>query len=183
MNNSSTFITSNTSILGVNMRNTSISSISSYEVTRDSIVLFLYLITAVLAIIGNVFVCLVVYKKANLRSTTYKLVVNMAVSDIIGGLSIPLQWLFCATFLLDKGVFAQRVCGTLKSIANSLILCVDVYDDCYSCRSLSTYLSSAFTQNECTFADNCYMAFVADVHVYHFILVAYTRALLTDPGQ
>ena len=87
----------------------------SPEEVRDWFVLALYLITAILAIVGNIFVCLVVYNKKSLRSTTYKLMVNMAISDIMGGLLIPSQWLFCSTYLLDSGLTAQRFCGLSKS--------------------------------------------------------------------
>ena len=85
------------------------------EVGRDWFVLFLYLITSILAIIGNIFACLVVHKKKKMRSTTYTLIVNMAISDIIGGLVIPLQWIFCSTVLLNKGVVAHGFCLLFKS--------------------------------------------------------------------
>lgn len=108
----------NGSIVAMDSKNGNVSSdrpvMPSVEV-RDWFVLTLYLITAVVAIFGNLFVCLVVQNKKNLRSTTYKLLVNMAISDIIGGLVIPSQWLFCWTYLLDSGPTAQRFCGLSKS--------------------------------------------------------------------
>jgi hypothetical protein len=90
-------------------------SLSSNEEARDWIVLFLYLITTIAAIVGNIFVCLVIYNKKNLRSTTYILILNMAISDIIGGLVIPGQWLFCSYYILEMGVIGHRVCGIFKS--------------------------------------------------------------------
>ena len=98
------------------MNNVSIASVSSYEVTRDWIVLLLYFITAIIAIFGNIFVCLVIYNNKKLRSTTYLLILNMAISDIIGGLVIPGQWLFCSTYILESGYFWQRMCGISKSM-------------------------------------------------------------------
>ncbi|XP_054168920.1 G-protein coupled receptor 83-like [Oppia nitens] len=83
---------------------------------RDWIILSMYFLTFLLALIGNIFICLVIYNKKKLRSTTYKLIVNMAISDIIGGIVIPGQWLFCSTYLLDNGSFNHRLCGLSKSL-------------------------------------------------------------------
>ncbi|CAG2109880.1 unnamed protein product [Medioppia subpectinata] len=101
----------------VTIGNNTIADDTAYEDdSRDWIVLVLYLITSILAIVGNAFICVVVYRKKHFRSTTYKLIVNMAVSDIIGGIVIPGQWLFCSTYFLDNGVFAHRICGICKSL-------------------------------------------------------------------
>ena len=98
------------------MNNISTPSLTSYEVTIDWIVLSLYFITAIIAIFGNIYVCLVIYYKKKLRSTTYMLVLNMAISDIMGGLTIPGQWLFCATVILETGGFAIHICGIWNSM-------------------------------------------------------------------
>ena len=108
MDLNSTLVASNSS--------TTVSTIAASEVSRDWFVFILYLITTILAVVGNIFVCLVVYNKKNLRSTTYSLVVSMAISDVIGGLVIPMQWIFCSTYLLDKGWAAERVCGISKTL-------------------------------------------------------------------
>ena len=100
----------------MNNINISIPSLTSYEITRDWIVLTLYFIIAITAIFGNIYVCLVIYNKRKLRSTTYMLVLNMAISDIMGGLTIPGQWLFCATVILETGGFAIRICGLWNSL-------------------------------------------------------------------
>lgn len=50
---------------------------------RDMFLLILYLITAIFAIIGNLFVCATIRKKRRLNSATYVLIFNMAVSDIL----------------------------------------------------------------------------------------------------
>ncbi|XP_054168926.1 RYamide receptor-like [Oppia nitens] len=82
---------------------------------RDWIVLSIHLLTFLLAFIGNIFICLVVYNKKKLRSNTYILIVNIAISDLIGGIVIPGQWLFCSTYMLDMGTGSQRVCTLVKS--------------------------------------------------------------------
>ena len=96
------------------MKNISNTSINSFDVKRDWIILSLYFITAIIAIIGNIYVCLVIYYKKKLRSTTYILVLNIAISDIIGGLVIPMQWLFCSTYTLDSGDFGKVVCALIS---------------------------------------------------------------------
>ena len=106
----------NSSLVKSEMKNISNTSINSFDVMRDWIILSLYFITAIIAIIGNIYVCLVIYCKKKMRSTTYMLVLNMAISDIMGGLVIPGQWLFCATVILDTGGFAIRICGLWKSM-------------------------------------------------------------------
>ena len=84
------------------------------EDIRDYFVLFLYLITAIVAIIGNFFVCWVIYKTPKLRSTTYYLLFNMAVSDLIAGVVIPAQWLLCAHHLLENFSYMARICAITK---------------------------------------------------------------------
>ena len=101
---------------------------------RDAFILFLYLLTAVTAILGNVFVCATIYRKKRLTSTTYVLIFNMAISDILGGLVIPGQWLFCSTVLLDTGIFFQSACGLGKTFqilsyyVSSLTMTAIAYD-------------------------------------------------------
>lgn len=82
---------------------------------RDYFVLFLYLLTALIAMVGNTFVCWVIWKNVKLRSTTYYLLFNMAVSDFIAGLVIPSQWLFCHYHLLENYSPFSRICGTIKT--------------------------------------------------------------------
>ena len=104
-------------IMNLNLTNSTSNSTSYYDpyVVRDSIVLFMYLITSIVAVIGNIFICLVVYNKKQMRSTTYILIVSMAISDIIGGLTIPGQWFFCSTWFLSIGSSGERICGLHKS--------------------------------------------------------------------
>ncbi|XP_054168921.1 RYamide receptor-like [Oppia nitens] len=98
----------------IDVLTSSITYTTSDEI-RDWIILSMYFLTFLLALIGNIFICLVVYNKIKLRSTTYTLIVNMAISDIIGGIVIPGQWLFCSTYMLDMGTGSQRVCSLVKS--------------------------------------------------------------------
>lgn len=94
----------------------SIYTISTVKNVTDWTIMALYLITAVLAIVGNIFVCLVIYNKKNLRSNTYILIVNMAVSDVIAGVMISMNFFFCSTLLLETGSFARGMCGVQKTI-------------------------------------------------------------------
>ncbi len=128
----------NTSLKLSELVSSSSSSSSSSESVpyshRDAFILFLYLLTAVTAILGNVFVCVTIYRKKRLTSTTYVLIFNMAISDILGGLVIPGQWLFCSTALLDTGMFFQSACGLGKTFqilsyyVSSLTMTAIAYD-------------------------------------------------------
>ena len=99
----------------MNETSDSVAVYSSYS-GRDLFLLFLYLLTAVTATLGNLFVCVTIYKRKRLTSTTYILIFNMALSDVVGGLVIPGQWLFCSSWSLDGGLlfFGVAVCGLLK---------------------------------------------------------------------
>lgn len=109
-------------------------SMSSQILHRDTLILFLYMITAITAMLGNIFVCVTIFRKKRLNSTTYVLIFNMAVSDILGGFVIPAQWLFCSTALLDTGIFFQSVCGLMKNLqilsyyVSSLTMTAIAYD-------------------------------------------------------
>src|SRR5699024_7505628 len=92
------------------------SSTTSSESIRDIAILGLYLLTAVIAMVGNVFVCVTIYRKKRLGSTTYILIFNMAVSDVLGGFVIPAQWLLCSTTVMDSGQFGESTCGVMKQL-------------------------------------------------------------------
>ena len=79
-------------------------------------VLFLYVITCVVALVGNYSVCKVIYKSKKLKTTTYILIANLAVTDIIGAIAIPTQWFFCSTWFMDEFSYGERMCGIIKSI-------------------------------------------------------------------
>ncbi|RWS12514.1 putative G-protein coupled receptor 83-like protein [Dinothrombium tinctorium] len=69
---------------------------------RDIFLLILYSVTAILALFGNFLVCRIIFaRNSTLRNSTNILVGNLAFSDIIGGITIPGQWIFCSSFALD----------------------------------------------------------------------------------
>ncbi|RWS23679.1 putative G-protein coupled receptor 83-like protein [Leptotrombidium deliense] len=86
-----------------------------YNPIRDVSLLTLYSITALFAIVSNCCVCKIVLKNDEMQTKTNLLIVSMAVSDIIAGIGIVAQWLFCSHQLLlyDTG---RVVCGFLKSL-------------------------------------------------------------------
>jgi len=84
--------------------------------TRDSFLIFLYSVTSILAIVGNTMVTRIIWNpKSKLRNSTNLLVGNLAVSDIIGGLSIPVQWIFCASSVLRMSSLGPIPCAITKS--------------------------------------------------------------------
>src|SRR6218665_1540613 len=101
---------------------------------RDAAIMVLYFFTSVIAVIGNVFVCATIKKKSRLTSTTYLLIFNMAISDIIGGAVITGQWFFCWTKILDSGLFGQLLCWSMKILqvlsyyVSSLTMAAIAYD-------------------------------------------------------
>lgn len=116
---------------------------------RDWIIMVLYLGTALIAVLGNVFVCVTIHRKGRLSSTTYALIYNMAVSDILGGVVIPAQWALCATAVLDSGLPAiESGCGILKTAqvlsyyVSSLTMAAVAYDRyLLVCRPMSARVS------------------------------------------
>ncbi|RWS05546.1 putative G-protein coupled receptor 83-like isoform X2 [Dinothrombium tinctorium] len=83
---------------------------------RDLIILTLYSITSILALFGNYLVCKIIFaKNSKLRNSTYTLVGNLAFSDILCGLTIPGQWIFCSTHALDVWKL-EFFCAVTKSV-------------------------------------------------------------------
>ena len=115
------------------MNQTSSSPPVPYSV-RDIWLLGLYLLTAIVAMVGNIFVCVTIYRKRRLRSTTYVLIFNMAVSDVLGGFVIPAQWLLCSTCSLNSGPLTTSACGVMKQLqvlsyyVSSLTMVAIAYD-------------------------------------------------------
>ena len=94
---------------------TDISAENAWHV-RDTFVLTLYMMTTIVALFGNCLVCRVVMKSAKMRTTINLLIVNMAFSDIICALTIPLQWLLCWEQLLDTYSHLYIGCAIAKSV-------------------------------------------------------------------
>ena len=83
------------------------------EAFFDYFILALYLFTAITAIMGNTFVCYVIHKTPKFKSTTFTLLINMAVSDFCSGLVILLQWIFCSYQIVEH--YSPRSCVLCKS--------------------------------------------------------------------
>ena len=99
---------------------------------QDIPILILYSITFILGIFGNSIVCYVVFRR-KITTTTYILIGNLAISDILGSATIPSnlyfllleittnsnpnlplgQWLLCSSYVLDN--YGDRGCGLMKS--------------------------------------------------------------------
>lgn len=91
-----------------------VSSAKRLDDFRDYFVLVLYFLTAMIGMFGNWFVCWVIWKNPKLRSTTYYLLFNMAISDFLAGFVILAQWLFCQHHLLEWFDHFHSVCGLAK---------------------------------------------------------------------
>lgn len=74
--------------------------VSSYRWT-DWTIMALHLCSSVLGLFGNLIICLVIVCNQNLRSSTYTLIGNMALSDLLNSAVIPLQWHFCSPIYFD----------------------------------------------------------------------------------
>jgi hypothetical protein len=70
----------------------------------DWTILALNLCSSVLGLFGNLVICIVIACNPNLRSSTYTLICNMALSDTISSLVVPLQWHFCTPIYFDLRV-------------------------------------------------------------------------------
>ncbi len=79
---------------------------------QDISILVLYFITTVLSLFGNIIVCYVSFRR-RITTTTYILIGNLALSDILGAITIPGQWLFCSYYMIEE--WGDRSCGLLKS--------------------------------------------------------------------
>ena len=106
------------------------------RVVNEGASVFLCLVFVV-GVVGNAFVCGIVYTVRNMRNATNLILVNMAVADIIAALlSVPLM---IATFLMNEVDYAtiQRVSKVhfvltvgagAPLVFCHLLLCVDRYD-------------------------------------------------------
>ncbi|RWS23536.1 putative G-protein coupled receptor 83-like protein [Leptotrombidium deliense] len=94
---------------------TQASTINNDHFNRDVFLIVLYTVTAIVAIIGNYFVCkIILSKNSKLRNSTNILVANLALSDLIGAITIPAQWLFCSYYVLENWKF-EIPCAITKS--------------------------------------------------------------------
>ncbi len=111
------FNTLNTTNISSHVLNKSNSTVEIDEnLTQEIVILTLYLITTIVALIGNFLVCKIIFITRKVRNTTYILIANLAISDIMGALTIPGQWIFCATYILDNYSTGDRMCASTKSL-------------------------------------------------------------------
>jgi hypothetical protein len=110
---------------------------------RDSFLLLLYGLTSLLSLIANGFVCQISLKRRNnfySRSTNFPLgtksiyLFNLALADALSGLTIPIQFIFCSKYFLEKYSFTSYICVLSKSIqilgynASTLTICIIAFD-------------------------------------------------------
>jgi hypothetical protein len=91
------------------------------HVLLDSFILMLYSSTFIIGAIGNllVFKVLLLQRKkvgSQSMSTTNVYLANLALSDLLSAITIPLQFLFCSYHLLENFLISPHVCVALKSI-------------------------------------------------------------------
>lgn len=105
------------------MVNATLNSTNSHYLATESfyyqhvLTFTLYTLTAITAIIGNVFVVSVIYKNGQkMRTSTFYLIANMALSDLAGGIAIVMQFLFCSSVLLDYSLGFQVACLFMKDM-------------------------------------------------------------------
>lgn len=98
------------------MSNNSFPTDTSSSLIEDSFVLFLYVVTGLVAIIGNGFILAVIIRNRtrHFSSITYTLIANMALSDLIAGFVIFAQFGFCSTAALSCGTSMEFMCLLIK---------------------------------------------------------------------
>jgi len=70
---------------------------------QDISIFILYSFTTVLSLFGNIIVCYVAFRR-KVTTTTYILIGNLALSDILGAITIPgKEKYFCLSILLVVG--------------------------------------------------------------------------------
>ncbi|KAI1283154.1 Substance-K receptor [Halotydeus destructor] len=83
-------------------------TIKGYSTTEWSIFV-LYIIIAILAIIGNSFVIFVIMKRKQ-SSLTFLLIANQAASDLLCGVVFISIWFFCSSKVINLGLIGIKSC-------------------------------------------------------------------------
>ena len=96
----------------------------------DVVYIFLELVIAVLAVLGNILVCWAVYLNSNLQNVTNYFVVSLAAADIaVGVLAIPfaitISTGFCAVFYGCLFIACFVLVLTQSSIFSLLAIAID----------------------------------------------------------
>lgn len=69
----------------------------------------LYIIINLMALFGNIFVCLIVYKNPRLQTVTYRYIFALAISDVaMATFCMPLVW---GVLLVGEWRYSREVCG------------------------------------------------------------------------
>jgi hypothetical protein len=114
-----------------------------FVLIRDTFLLLLYTLTSLLALITNGIICRTsLQRRKNLFSqstnlplgTTHMFLLNLALADALSGLTIPIQFIFCSKYFLEKFSFSSYICILSKSIqilgynASTLTICIIAFD-------------------------------------------------------
>lgn len=91
------------------------------NVLSDGFILALYSLTFIIGVTGNLVVLKVIFFQRNnfasrSGNTAYLYLGNLAVSDLLSAVTIPLQFLFCSRYILENFIIGAHICVTLKSI-------------------------------------------------------------------
>ncbi|RWS21604.1 putative G-protein coupled receptor 83-like protein [Leptotrombidium deliense] len=85
---------------------------SSYNFyTRDVIFITGLNLTALVAVIGNYLILNVISNDVQMKSKTFSLMANMAVSDLMAGLFIWCEMFFCSSYFMEHFVYGEYVCA------------------------------------------------------------------------
>ena len=86
-----------------------ISTMASRSTAEYVIETSLFVIINLMALLGNIFVCLIFYKNSRLRSVTYLYILALAVSDVVmAAFCMPLSW---GVLLVGEWRYGDVVCG------------------------------------------------------------------------
>jgi hypothetical protein len=103
------------------MSNATVNTTETNYVLLNSFILTLYSLTFIIGVIGNSLVLkvLVLQRKKSAHrsiSATNIYLANLALSDLLSAITIPLQFLFCSSYLLEHFLISPYICVVLKSI-------------------------------------------------------------------
>jgi hypothetical protein len=161
-----------------------------FIIIQDSCLLLLYLLTSLLAVIGNGLVFRISYQRKrpiNLPLSTPNIfLLNLAFADALAGLTILVQFLFCSKYFLENIITSSYLCVLTKSIqilaynASTLTICVIAFDryrviknplKLYSDRNtrrsvLFTWILSGLFAGSCLFSMKVHTYFIS----YHKLI-------------
>ena len=89
----------------------------------DLIILFLYFLTMSSSVFGNAIACYVCLLLGP-KSAANQFIGNMAISDLLTGVAIPSQWIFCSAVILDRN---ETICATFHNLRKIVCGFVSTY--------------------------------------------------------